>query len=120
MAITSSLRQASSGARSVALLAVADNGAAQTISSAQLLNAASAVELATFPIYSEFLNLSGVTAAQVVAAFAALGGNLSIVGVADLSAIKWDVSAGKPILLVTTGGATSLSIRISLASTISA
>ena len=120
MAITSSLRQASSGARSVALLAVSDAGAAETISSAQLLNGASAVELATFPIYSEFLNLSGVTATQVVAAFAALGGNLSIVGSENLSAIKWSVSGGKPVLLVTTAAATNLSIRISLASTISA
>jgi hypothetical protein len=121
MAISASVRQASSGARSVALLVTSGAGAAETISSAQLLNGASAVELANFPIYADFLNLSGKTAPQIVAAFAALGGNLSLVGSETLSAIKWGVDgAGKPTLLVTTGAATDIAVRISLASTVSA
>jgi hypothetical protein len=118
----SDVERAAYGARSVSLFADSSTGASETISNAQLQADASAVDQASLAIYADFLNLSGLADGNAVTEeFAALGGIVSIIGSSNLSNIKWAVDgSGKPTLLVTTSAATKLSVRIALASSISA
>jgi hypothetical protein len=126
MAISASARKAL-GARSVSIQVTASNGAAQTISNAQLQASAasgteaSAVEKAQKAIYSGFLNKTYDTLADLIADVGVQGVTASVIGAnVASSAVSWNLDAtpGKAVLNFTSAAGADFSVRISLASSI--